>query len=224
MTDLAIGQRRSTGIVAVAACAALTYAAVSVGLAHVSTRMLPWILGRGLGVAGYVALTALTAFGLWLRHPWRFVSTRPSARALHLTHAALAPLTLLLIAGHIAALSLDRYAGVGWTGAFVPGQASFRTTAVALGTVSLYVGLIVGLSAALAGWIGRAWLPIHRGAIAVFALTWLHGVFAGSDEKSLRGIYAVSALLILLLVVSRLFAQPPASIIPNDQAPQGAKR
>ena len=34
-------------------------------------KMLPWILGRSLGVATYLSLTAMVVLGLWLRHPWR---------------------------------------------------------------------------------------------------------------------------------------------------------
>ncbi len=48
------------------------------GRTLVHNKMLPWILGRGLGVAAYVSLTAMVVLGLWLRHPWRARFRRPS--------------------------------------------------------------------------------------------------------------------------------------------------
>jgi len=111
--------------------AGLGYAATRVfGSRHVG-RMLPWVLGRGLGIAGYLTLVALTAAGLWLRHPWRTRWRRPAVEAQLRLHAALAALTLATVVGHIVALVLDAYAGVGLTGAVVPGVGS--TSAKAAG-------------------------------------------------------------------------------------------
>jgi DMSO/TMAO reductase YedYZ heme-binding membrane subunit len=199
----------------------LTLGALSVGVGYVLTRwaagsvparMLPWILGRGLGIAAYIALVVVTLLGLWLRHPWRL--RRPLLTpAAHLRlHAALAATTVVLVTGHIIALVLDRFAGVGLVGAFVPGQSGYRATAVGLGTVALYLGLLVGLSAALAGrLVGRAWLPIHRTAVVAFLLVWLHGVLAGSDTPSLRLLYAVTGGAVTALAITRRLARVPAA-------------
>ena len=196
----------------VTGCAAVVgYAATrTFGAAHVG-RMLPWVLGRGLGLAAYLSVVALTCAGLWLRHPWRVRWRRPAVEGQLRVHAALAALTLVLVAGHIVALALDSFAGVGWKGAVVPGAATYRPTAVAIGTVSLYLGLLVGVSAALAGRIGRrAWLPVHRLAAGVFALVWVHGVVAGSDSSRLATVYLVSGAVVIALAVSRRLAHSPA--------------
>ncbi len=96
-----------------------------VGAAPVS-RMLPWVLGRGLGIAAYLSLTALTGLGLWLRHPaaqrWRWPAPDTKMRL----HAVLGALTGLLVLGHVVALVLDSFAGVGVLGAVVPGASGFR--------------------------------------------------------------------------------------------------
>ncbi|HET6818637.1 MAG TPA: hypothetical protein VFH66_15525 [Mycobacteriales bacterium] len=167
-------------------------------------RMLPWILGRGLGIAGYLSLTALTALGLWLRHPvahrWHWPAPATRIRL----HAVLAAATIVLVLGHVVALVLDAFAGVGVLGAVVPGASGYRPFAVALGTVSLYLAVLVGGSAALAGRLtGRAWRPIHGVASFVFALGWTHGLLAGSDTPRLRFMYAVTGGLVALLVVTR---------------------
>jgi predicted ferric reductase len=174
-------------------------------------RMLPWVVGRGLGIAAYLSLVALTAAGLWLRHPWRLRWRRPAPQAQLRVHAALAGLTLTLLVGHIVALVLDSYAGVGWKGAVVPSASHYRPLAVALGTVSLYLGLLVGVSAALAGrLVRRAWLPVHRLASTVFALTWLHAMLAGSDTARLKWVYVVTGAALIALAVTRRVAASPA--------------
>lgn len=186
-------------------------AAGTAGIGH----MLPWIVGRGLGIAGYLSLTALTVFGLWLRHPWRARLGRPAPETVLRVHAVLAPLTLVLIVGHVVALALDSYAGVGWTGVFVPGASAYRTLAVALGTLSLYFGALVGATAALAGrWRRLPWLPVHRVASTAFVAVWLHGVLAGSDTVVMLPIYTLTGLFTLAVWVTRRMAGRPTSSRP----------
>ena len=210
---------------AVAIMVAAGYATISATLVRTSPRLLPWVLGRGFGVAGYLSLTALTMVGLWLRHPWRFRRSGPSPQTLNQVHSTLASLTLLMIAGHITALSLDRYAGVGWGGAFIPGRSHYRPIAVALGTLSLYSGLAVGLTAALAGWLGgRAWLSIHRFACLTIAMCWVHAVLAGSDERFLFPMYLVTATAVVLLFVTRRLARPVPSMAPPLPQPRSSHR
>jgi len=174
------------------------------------SKMLPWILGRGLGLASFLCLTALTAVGIWLRHPWKGFVRVPSPAATLRAHAALAAATVTLVAGHLTALALDHYAGVGWLGAFVPWKAVYRPTPVALGVLALWAMLIVGFSAALAGRIGsRQWLPIHKLAWLVFVAAWLHGVTAGSDTSSLRVVYGICGGVVLAIAISARFSTPP---------------
>jgi len=170
-------------------------------------RMLPWILGRGLGVAAYLALTGSVVLGLWLRHPWRARLRRPSAAGILWAHVVLAAGSIALVAGHVAALALDRYAGVGWTGVFVPWGAHFKPTPVALGTFALYGLVLVVATAALAGSIGRAvWFPVHSAAVLVFCVSLAHGATAGSDGSTLRWVYAASGLVVVVLQFTRWVA------------------
>jgi len=211
----------STGVVGPAKVAAVTaavgglagFAASSWAGAAPVGRMLPWVLGRGLGIAAYLSLTALTLMGLWLRHPWAQRWRKPSPATRIRVHAVLAAATIVLVIGHVVALVLDSFAGVGVAGALIPGRSGFRPFAVALGTVSVYLGLLVGGSAALAGRLaGRAWRPIHRIAGLVFGLIWLHGLLAGSDTPRLRVMYAVTGAVVVFLAVSRRLASGPVRV------------
>jgi hypothetical protein len=179
-------------------------------------RMLPWILGRGLGVAAYLALAATVLCGLWIRHPLRPRFRGPSAAGVLWAHVYLAAASVVLVAGHVTALALDRYAGVGWTGALVPWAAHDRPTPVALGTLALYGLVLVVATAALAGSLARSlWFPVHRAAVLVFCLTLAHGVTAGSDGSSLRWVYAGSGLAVAGLAVTRWATHPTVP----DQVP-----
>ena len=179
----------------------------SEGPALVHERMLPWILGRSLGVATFVALSGTVLLGLWLRHPWRGRFRRPGAESILWGHVSLAACTVALLIGHVTSLALDRYAGVGWTGAFVPWGAHFRPTGTALGTLGLYLLALVVGTAALAGSIGRAvWFPIHTASVVVFCVCLAHGVLTGSDSVALRWLYAASGVTVLVLQFTRWLA------------------
>ncbi len=174
------------------------------GRTLVHNKMLPWILGRSLGVASYLALAALVVLGLWLRHPWRARFRRPAASSILWAHVTLAAATVTLLAGHLTALAADTYAGVGWTGVFVPWGAQYRPTPTALGTLALYALLLVAGTAALAGSIGRRiWFPIHTVSVLVFCLTLAHGILAGSDAYSLRWVYVATGGVVLVLQATR---------------------
>ena len=195
----------------------------------VHNRMFPWIVGRGLGVASYLSLTALVTAGLWFRHPW--ATHRAVGRATRLRfHAVLAAATVVLVAGHVTALALDRYAGVGWAGVFLPGHATYRPAAVTLGTLALYGIVLTTATAALAGIVGRhAWYPVHQLSLGIFAVSAWHGITAGSDTASLRLVYATTIVLVSLVAATRALAgrtrpvpepvQPPAQ--PSTAQPAG---
>jgi hypothetical protein len=182
----------------------------------VRSPMLPWVAGRALGLAAYVALFSLVLVGIWHRRTRRFRTTallRPETRLR--IHAALASAVLVLVAGHVVALVLDTYAGVGWKGAVVPGLSRYRTFAVGLGVTAVYGLVAVAATAAVAGRIGgRRWLLVHRLAGPVFGAVWLHGVLAGTDARALRLAYLVSGAIVAL---ARMLRRPEASS-PVDQS------
>lgn len=197
------------------------YAAISVVLDDSSKAMLPWVLGRGLGVAAYLLVTAVTILGLWVRHPWRVRWPVPAAETTHQLHAILSVAYLVALTGHVVSLAVDSFAGVGWTGSFVPGASGYRPIAVALGTIALYLGLATIASASLAGWVGRrVWLTTHRMAVAIFGLAATHGLLAGRDATGLREMYVVTIVVVVILALTRYLAPVPRSMVVQAQ-PRG---
>jgi len=192
-------------IVAVAVAAGVFAARLVAPTIH--GRYFLWVSGRALGLGAYLTLTALVLLGTWLRHPWRLRHPLLHGESRLRVHAVLAVATMVLVAGHVVSLAADRYAGVGWVGAFVPGQSHYRTTAVAIGVISLLVLIVVGASAGLAGRRGtRHWLGVHRWAALVFVAVWSHGVLAGTDTPRLRVLYAVTGLAWVIVVATRVVA------------------
>jgi DMSO/TMAO reductase YedYZ heme-binding membrane subunit len=101
-------------------------------------------------------------------------------------------------------MAVDRYANVGWLGAFIPGLSEYRTVPMAIGTIALYALLITGLTARVtrllpAGW----WLKLHRLSLGVLALAWAHGLLAGSDSADLLVVYAGSFVVVGLAAAYR---------------------
>lgn len=164
---------------------------------------LPWVLARALGTTSLVSLTGLVTWGMWIRHPWRrFVHLRPAT--VTRVHVSLAVATLTGVVGHAAALAVDPYVQVGWLGALVPFAAGYRSSSVALGVLALYGLLVIGLSARLAGsWIGRSWRQVHRFALLVFWVAWLHGVTVGTDTSAMSWLYVASGTVVVACWVSK---------------------
>ena len=189
-------------------------AAVGVSLGWVvhrvsGDRMAPWILGRASGVCGYLMLVGLVLFGLSLSHPRRAQRGRSAMTRMRM-HIVLALLTFGFITVHVVALATDAYAGVGWWGAALPFGAQYRPLPVTLGVLGVWLGLLAGGSAALAGRLPRrAWWPVHKVAALTFVLVWLHGVFAGSDTGALFAMYLGTGLLVFGAVIDRYARRRP---------------
>lgn len=147
-----------------------------------------WLAARATGLVALVLVTLLVVLGILLSHPeqtqWKL------AKRIYPWHEALWVFVLAFLAVHIASILIDPYAGVGLGGALVPGLSAYRTAPVAVGVLALYALIITALTARYTrllptGW----WLKLHRLAVVVLALAWAHGVFAGTDTKSLAPVY-----------------------------------
>lgn len=173
-------------------------------------KMAPWILGRSAGITSYLLLVGLVLFGLVLSHPARARISWPSSTTRIRAHVSLSVFTLVFTVLHIVVLATDKYAGVGWWGAFVPMGSTYRPMPVTLGVIGLYAGFAAGLTAALAGRLARrVWWPVHKVAIVSLVLVWLHGVLAGIDTPTLLAMYVVTGGLVVALAVSRYTSDRP---------------
>jgi len=156
-----------------------------------------WLAARAAGIAAYALLSFQVALGLVLSHPTN-KSTWKLSKRLFPWHEHLWVFVVAFIGVHVVSIAVDPYAGVGFAGALIPGLSAFRSPAVALGTLALYAFVLTALTAR---WTRRlpagAWLTIHRFAIGVWGLCWLHGVLAGTDSEPLVFVYVTTGLAVV---------------------------
>jgi sulfoxide reductase heme-binding subunit YedZ len=162
-----------------------------------------WLASRAAGFMTLGLLTFQVALGLVLSHPYNKTTWRLSRR-LYPWHENLWVFVLAFLAIHIVATIGDAYANVGVLGTFIPGLSQYRSTPVALGTMALYALLVTGLTARYTRRLpAGAWLQIHRLAIVVFVLAWMHGLLAGTDSMAVALAYIVTFAVVLAAAAYR---------------------
>ena len=215
-THRPVPARAASGSAGRLSAAALIAVGAAVGLVAVGAtdQILPatsahqaelriWLASRAAGFTALAILTIQIALGLVLSHPTNKSTWRLSRRLFPL-HENIWVFVLAFLAGHVASLVVDPYAGVGLAGAFIPGLSSYRSAPVALGTLGLWALLVTGLTARYTKALPAGlWLSIHRLSLVVFALAWMHGLLAGTDSLPLVGFYVLSAGLVVAAAAYR---------------------
>jgi methionine sulfoxide reductase heme-binding subunit len=127
---------------------------------------------------------------------------------------------------HGIALLFHRYIRFSFADVFVPFHSSFEPLLVGLGTVSLYLMIILVSTSYARKYISqKAWRTIHFLNIALYIFSIVHAFYLGTDLKSglLREIFIwANGVLILLLIynmINRVWSrknnQPVICEIPN---------
>jgi sulfoxide reductase heme-binding subunit YedZ len=131
------------------------------------------------------------------------------ARATRLQEA-LALTGLMAIAAHGLLLLGDSYLRPGLAGVALPFAMPHRTLWTGLGVLGGWLTAIVGLSFYVRRWIGtRTWRWLHRWTFAVYGLSVVHTLGAGSDARSawLLAILGATALPIAFAATFRLLSR-----------------
>ena len=163
-----------------------------------------WFIARGTGLSALVTLTVAIVLGALASIRTRAAARRVIMQYLHRTAALLG---LLLIALHVAAILLDSIAHVGAVGAFIPFTSPYRHTAVALGTIALYLLLIVAALGLARGRMATSpagvvtWRAIHCLSYLAWAAAVGHGLFAGTDRGQ-RWVQLLDAACIIAVFVA----------------------
>jgi DMSO/TMAO reductase YedYZ heme-binding membrane subunit len=78
---------------------------------------------------------------------------------------------------------------------------------VAIGTFALYAFLVTAITARWTKLLPRgAWLALHRLALLIFVMAWMHGVLAGTDTTALGPLYIGAGLLVTFAGAYRYWA------------------
>lgn len=171
-----------------------------------------WLVGRATGITAYLLLTLQVVLGLVLSHPTNQSVWKLSKRFFP-WHENAWVFVLAFLAAHVVSLVADPYAGVGIGGALIPGLSSYRSPAIALGTLALYALLATGLTARYTRLLPAGlWLSLHRLALVVFGLSWMHGLLAGTDAGALQPVYLATGSLVVAAAAYRYWAVRRARI------------
>jgi hypothetical protein len=171
---------------------------------------LTWDVARTGGLVAFLLLTTSMAMGLVLSIGWRsprwtrFVTTE--------VHRFVTLLALVFIVVHGVAIAVDPFIKMSLPDVLVPFLTSYRPAWVALGIIAAYLALAIHLSERIRGRIGYAWWRrFHVLAFVAFAMALVHGIATGSDTRTIWGllVYGGSLFLIGLLLILRLFPEPP---------------
>jgi predicted ferric reductase len=183
-------------------------------------QIVTWNIARTGGFTAYVLLTLAVVVGLALST--QLQSPRRWPRLINSElHNFLTLLSTIFLVVHVLAVWVDPFTHFGWSEILIPFVSQYRPLWMALGIVTLYLGIAIGISTWLRPRIGYTWWRrMHVLTFGIYALATLHGIGTGSDTQTWwgLGIYLVSIVLVGLLLCRRLFAptrkhtsaQPPS--------------
>jgi predicted ferric reductase len=166
-----------------------------------------WNVARAGGFTTYILLTLAVIVGLALSTQLQSPARWPRLINSEL-HNFLTLLATVFMVVHILAVWVDPFTKFGWSDILIPFASTYRPIWMALGIVSLYLGIAIGISTLLRSRIGYTWWrKLHVLTLLIFVLATIHGIGTGSDTQAgwALGIYIVSSVLVGGLLCRRVF-------------------
>ena len=170
-----------------------------------SSTQAMWYVTRAAGIISYLLLWLSTVWGL-------AVTNKILDPVLHRAftydfHQFLSLLAIGFVILHIVVLLADKYLPFSLAQILVPFAAPYRPVWVGLGTIGLYLTLLVSITFYIRKWIGqKTFRVIHLLSYLAFMGAALHGLFAGTDEPLpvVQVMYFVTTLSVVFLTVYRI--------------------
>ncbi len=170
-----------------------------------SSTQAMWYVTRAAGIISYLLLWLSTVWGL-------AVTNKILDPVLHRAftydfHQFLSLLAIGFVILHIVVLLADKYLPFSVAQILVPFAAPYRPVWVGLGTIGLYLTLLVSITFYIRKWIGqKTFRMIHLLSYLAFIGAALHGLFAGTDSPlpAVQIMYFVTALSVVFLTVYRI--------------------
>jgi sulfoxide reductase heme-binding subunit YedZ len=164
-----------------------------------------WFTSRAAGIVSYLVLWGSTAWGIMLSSKGvGGFRSGPLAFALHNITSWLALGFAML---HGLSLLGDTVVPFTAAGVLIPFAANYQTLLSGLGTLSLYLGVIVTAAFYWKKRIGyRAWRVIHAFSYLMFVLVTVHGIMLGTDSgtRIMQFVYLAATGSVLYLTLFRV--------------------
>jgi methionine sulfoxide reductase heme-binding subunit len=177
-----------------------------------ATRLIPdsgghgaWYASRAAGVASYVFIWLGLAGGFAMSSAWfDGIVGRGRLLAIHQTGSIAG---LVLGAFHAIILIPDGWTRFGYWDLFVPFGSYYEPLLSAIGTLALYLGIVVSASFWFRTQIGvKRWKMLHYSSFLVYAGALYHGLNLGTDSNEvwLIAIYLVTSLTVVFWLMVRI--------------------
>jgi DMSO/TMAO reductase YedYZ heme-binding membrane subunit len=191
--------------------------------------MTTWIVLRAAGIGAYVMLFLSIVWGLVATTS--VLGKRISKASATAVHQFIATCGLVLLGVHLGGLLVDSFMPFSIGDLTIPMAASFRPVATTFGIVAMYAMVFVIVTSWLRKRIGtKWWRRTHLLAVPTFALSMVHGIFAGTDSTrpAMWWTYVGTGLVVLFLVVVRgltaSYRPPRSSLPPAGGRPPAGRR
>jgi len=166
-----------------------------------------WYLARATGYVAWALLTTSVVSGLLLTT--RLTDGRPTPAWILDLHRFLAGTAVAFTGLHLAGLVADDYVRFDIVDLLVPFASGWRTGAVALGVIALYLLVAVEVSSLLRRRLPtHVWRRIHLASYLAFWLATFHLVTAGTDagERLSKVTTAVVIAVVVFLTLVRVLS------------------
>jgi predicted ferric reductase len=164
-----------------------------------------WYLARATGYVSWALLTTSVVTGLLLST--RLTNGRPRPAWTLDLHRFLAGTAVTFTGLHILGLVADNYVHFGVADILIPFASSWRTGAVALGVIAMYLVAAVEISSLLMRRLPRRlWHRIHLSSYVSFWLATFHLVTAGTDAGNPASKIATAAVIALVVFLTLMRA------------------
>ncbi len=166
-----------------------------------------WELIRASGISAVILLTVAVSMGISVNV--RALDSLMKRAWVNEAHQFVALLAVVFTLSHLVLVVANRHVPISLGESLIPLSSSWRPSALALGTMSLYLSSLLVLSSYFKALIGhRAWRLIHYAGFAGWGAAIAHGLTAGSDTGLvwMQYLYLLAFAAVMFLTVFRILA------------------
>ncbi len=175
------------------------------GAAPAADSRVYWYMARSAGIVAYLLLWGSVASGIMIGNKLLNGLVKPAA--VFETHKALSILAMIVGMFHGFIMLGDTYMNFSLLDILIPFHSPYQPFWVGLGVLGFYLSVILVASFYIKKRIGqRAWRLLHYSSFAMWIMTSLHGIAAGTDTASvlMKMLYAVAIVSIGYLLTYRI--------------------
>jgi predicted ferric reductase len=165
------------------------------------SSQLLWYSARAAGIVAWALAASSVVWGLALST--HVLGRKPRPAWLFDLHRFLGGMALIFTGIHVLAVLADTYVHFSILNVLVPFTGSWHPLAVAWGIVGFYLLLAVELTSLARAHVSkRLWRRVHFASFALFVMTTVHALTAGTDRRSPAFLIAVVASCGVVVVLT----------------------